>query len=236
MWPFSSAKPGGVAPPPPLPTLPVPPPPPPPRVDDDGDRQYEELDPVGRYLALASRVGRLFGSASRYSAYSSDVGEAFRPVAPRAFVWATYGLAFGYVGTDILYNSFIAEEEKRSVKRAVAHATVFQGLASLLAPFVIIHTAGGGVQKLVKDQKPFVRKWSPTVTGLAIIPLLPSMVDEPIEHAVHTWFHEYWPEDHPSHKIHHHKPVEEEVKDVLHWAQVKVEEEVEMLKKEVGGK
>ena len=32
----------------------------------------------------------------RYVAYSSDVGEAFRPVVPTWLVKSTYGLAFGY--------------------------------------------------------------------------------------------------------------------------------------------
>lgn len=63
---------------------------------------------------------------SRYSAYASDVGEAFRPVVPVSLVNASYAVAFGYVGCDIVYNGYRAKQENRSVERAVAHATVFQ--------------------------------------------------------------------------------------------------------------
>lgn len=45
---------------------------------------------------------------------------------PVSVVNATYGIAFGYVGCDIVYNGYLAQQEKRSVPRAVAHATVFQ--------------------------------------------------------------------------------------------------------------
>jgi hypothetical protein len=36
------------------------------------------------------------GQATRYLAYSSDVGEAFRPVVPPAMVNASYAVAVGY--------------------------------------------------------------------------------------------------------------------------------------------
>ena len=168
---------------------------------------------------------------SRYSAYSSDVGEAFRPIAPPMVVNASYAIAFGYVGLDIAYNGYRASEEKRSVPRALAHASIFQvccrmvafgtpplllssaredltigassrppplmpnqqGLASLLAPYAIIHTQVSVAQSICKRINRFQR-WGPTVAGLALIPLLPSLVDEPIEHAVEWGFDTYWPE------------------------------------------
>ncbi len=36
-----------------------------------------------------------------------------------------------------------------------------------------------------------VRKWTPSILGLALIPFLP-IVDEPVEHFVHEAFHKYW--------------------------------------------
>lgn len=67
---------------------------------------------------------------SRFSAYASDVGEAFRPVVPVRVVNATYAISFGYVGCDIAYRGYQAHKEDRSVSHAVAHATVFQVLTS----------------------------------------------------------------------------------------------------------
>ena len=40
-------------------------------------------------------------AGSRYVAYSSDVGEAARPLVSPTFVRAMYGVAFAYVGYDV---------------------------------------------------------------------------------------------------------------------------------------
>ena len=37
----------------------------------------------------------------RYTAYSSDIGEAFRPVVPQWAVKATYGLAITYIAGEV---------------------------------------------------------------------------------------------------------------------------------------
>ena len=51
---------------------------------------------VGALCVLHFCWRRSAATNIRYVAYSSDVGEAFRPVVPGAVVKATYGLAFGY--------------------------------------------------------------------------------------------------------------------------------------------
>lgn len=149
---------------------------------------------MGRFLAYGMRVSRMLGSYSRYTAYSSDVGEAFRPVVSPIVVKSTYGLAISYIGADILWNAKRASDEKRSVPRAVVHATVFQGLASLFVPFVVIHTAVDVSKRAFKQMNKFHR-WGPTTVGLSIIPLLPSYVDEPIEELLEHGFEKYWPEE-----------------------------------------
>lgn len=86
------------------------------------------------------------------------------------------------MGCDILYNGYRASEEGRDVRRAVAHATVFQGLASLAAPFAIIHTTVSAAGKVAaRTGSKAAMRYGPTVAGLAWIPFLPSLVDEPIE-------------------------------------------------------
>lgn len=61
------------------------------------DLQSGEIDTVetnARYLAYLARYKSLFIASSRYLAYSSDVGEAFRPVTAPLFVNAMYGGKF----------------------------------------------------------------------------------------------------------------------------------------------
>lgn len=51
----------------------------------------DTVETPARYLAYLGRYKTLFIASSRYLAYSSDVGEAFRPVTSNLFVNAMYG-------------------------------------------------------------------------------------------------------------------------------------------------
>lgn len=55
-----------------------------------------------RYLAYSATFARLF----RYLAFTSDVGEALRPVASARLVNASYGVAFGYCVTDVAWEAY----------------------------------------------------------------------------------------------------------------------------------
>ena len=83
----------------------------------------------------------------RLIAYTSDVGESFRPVVPRSIVRLAYGVTWAYVGVDVAYNT--AEEHLRgsspiTVLRTAVHAATFQSIASVLVPSVVIHQVRSG--------------------------------------------------------------------------------------------
>lgn len=157
-----------------------------------------------RYAAFGLRLKQVFAvktaalskaaaANARYIAYSSDVGEAFRPVVPRWAVTATYGVAIAYVAGDVGYTGYVESQRPGgNVARATAHAALFQGAASLVGPAIIIHQAVHVAQGVAKRSGRFVR-WGPTLTGLAIIPFLPVMLDEPCEHAIGFLFDKLWP-------------------------------------------
>ena len=159
-----------------------------------------------RYLGYGARVGRLIGMAvaktstavvkgSRYVAYSSDVGEAFRPVANPRWVRAGYGVAFAYVIGDTGWQANKARYiEGKDVTRTAAHTFAFHSVASIAAPSLIIHTQVHLVQKICQRAGRF-QKWGPVIAGLALIPLLPFAVDAPLEHMVDLAFDKVWPEN-----------------------------------------
>ena len=62
-----------------------------------------------------------------------------------------------------------------------AQTATFQLLASILAPFVVIHTSVDLAKKALKSAPAALARHGPTAIGLACIPLLP-LVDHPIEH------------------------------------------------------
>ena len=171
-------------------------------------------DSEARYLAYAQRITRVFATSSRYLAFSSDVGEAFRPVVPPKVVTFSYALTWGYVFGDIGYSTFNAyklhPDNLAFVKDRASRATTFQLLGSVALPFMVIHTAVKQSTKVFDKYTPnlrFCRAWGPSAVGLALIPLLPSLVDHPVEKAVDYLFDKYNPFDvDPKFlHMHHHK-------------------------------
>lgn len=126
-----------------------------------------------------------------YLAYSSDVGEAFRPIASVMSVNFTYGIAIVYCSGDVLHNGWMEysndPDDKAKIALTMVHSAVFQLLASLLAPFMIIHTAvaqsNGLYFKTPRCTNAFAKTWGSSIIALSIIPFLP-IVDEPIEEAL----------------------------------------------------
>jgi len=162
-------------------------------------------DPRGgeRWLAYLNRYRRLV----RYIAFSSDVGEAFRPIASKWVVNSTYGIAFAYCIGDVLYNGH--KEYKRStppnmsnVYNRASRTAVFHTFGSLLIPAVTIHTVVNGANKLTQKSSPRLKLLVPSAAGLFCIPFLPIFVDEPVEHYTDIFFDRFW-EELPSE--HHHK-------------------------------
>lgn len=167
-----------------------------------------------RYLAYAQRVTRALTASSRYLAFSSDVGEAFRPVVPPKLVTFSYALTWGYVFADIGFSAYNARklhpENTSFLNDRVSRAASFQLLGSVALPFVIIHSGVKYSSKAFDRFMPnyrFVRSWGPSAVGLAIIPLLPALVDHPVEQAVDYAFKKWNPFQLESQflDMHHHK-------------------------------
>jgi len=61
-----------------------------------------------RYAAYASRIRTALLSAQRYVAYTSDIGESFRPVAHPNWVRAAYGVSWAYLVGDVSHEGYKA--------------------------------------------------------------------------------------------------------------------------------
>lgn len=61
-----------------------------------------------RYAAYASRVRTILISAQRYVAYTSDIGESFRPVAHPYLVKGAYGVSWAYLAGDVAHEGYKA--------------------------------------------------------------------------------------------------------------------------------
>lgn len=61
-----------------------------------------------RYAAYATRIRTALLSAQRYVAYTSDIGESFRPVAHPNLVRTAYGISWAYILGDVGHEGYKA--------------------------------------------------------------------------------------------------------------------------------
>ena len=174
-------------------------------------------DSVIRYAAYSNRLRTILLASHRYVAYTSDIGESFRPLAHPYLVKFGYGISWAYILGDVLYASWIAKskaegrftpglkpwdpqpeasavaaseyKEKHGAKlseydwRVVGlKRGLFQSIASMALPAFTIHSTVRYSSYLFKNASaPVLRTYGPVALGLAVVPLLPYIFDEPCE-------------------------------------------------------
>ena len=159
-------------------------------------KTFKTTDSSARYAAYSARAARLF----RYLAFSSDFGEALRPVISPTVVKASYGVAGAYCVADVAWEAHKCKERgyksehglPMTMTQCIVERSTFQALASVAIPFMLIHTSVDMTTKICKRIGKF-QKWGPSIVGLLAIPILPMYLDEPVEKAVETFFHKYGP-------------------------------------------
>ncbi|KAL1936298.1 hypothetical protein VTP01DRAFT_432 [Rhizomucor pusillus] len=149
----------------------------------------DTIDTKARYLAYGARLKTALAASSRYLAYTSDVGEAFRPIVSPLVVKAAYGVSWAYLGLDVGYEGYKAVKagkDEAAVGTMVVKRGIFQALASMAFPMMTIHSVVKySAKSIFKHSK---STWGPTAMGLAVIPFLPYIFDEPVEHLVDKAF------------------------------------------------
>jgi len=172
-------------------------------LDELAAQDAKSTDSDVRYMAYGSRLQTALRASHRYLAYTSDVGEAFRPVVPPLLVSAAYGVSWIYLLGDVSYETYKSHRKGPSALERTAKLTettrlglvaaqraTFQAVASMALPALTIHTIVKQAAKTFKNvPNPRIRAWGPTVTGLAVVPGLPFLFDHPIEHVTDRAFH-----------------------------------------------
>eukprot|EP01111_Echinosteliopsis_oligospora_P006386 TRINITY_DN2049_c0_g1_i1.p1 TRINITY_DN2049_c0_g1~~TRINITY_DN2049_c0_g1_i1.p1 ORF type:complete len:231 (-),score=78.74 TRINITY_DN2049_c0_g1_i1:117-809(-) len=160
----------------------------------EGVTDLKTTETPARYLAYVARIRPLLMAGTRYLAFTSDVGEAFRPVSHINIVRAAYAISWGYVASDIGLESYKEYERggtRQDMAQVAAKRAVFQTLASMALPSLAVHTTVKYAGRYFNRIGRFT-KWGPTIAGLALIPALPYMFDHPIEYALDA----VWPDKH----------------------------------------
>nr|OQO32064.1 hypothetical protein B0A51_00602 [Rachicladosporium sp. CCFEE 5018] len=209
----------------------------------------ESTDSSVRYAAYASRFRTILVSAQRYVAYTSDIGESFRPIVHPNAVRAAYGVSWAYLIGDVSYEGYkaylrnqralhpeLAEgkvegmasavkgtvEDKSSADKVLekpvgqelvsgslgaqsmqgrvvpiedyravmVQRAVFQSIASMGLPAFTIHSIVRYSGRALKNAKNVrIRTWGPIGLGLAAVPALPFLFDQPVESVTEWVFH-----------------------------------------------
>ncbi|KAI7935414.1 hypothetical protein MJO28_016285 [Puccinia striiformis f. sp. tritici] len=161
------------------------------------DGRIDSTDTAARYLGLVARIRPLLIPGTRYLAYTSDIGEAFRPVVNSKVVTGAYGISIAYVLGDVAYEGWKGHLQAQGdpndnlvIGLKVARRAAFQGTASMLFPALTIHSAVRYSKKFIFSNmaNPRIQSIGPTAVGLGIIPFLPTLFDEPVEHFVDKAF------------------------------------------------
>ncbi|KAG7194748.1 uncharacterized protein KQ657_004427 [Scheffersomyces spartinae] len=179
-----------------------------------------------RYAAYARRMQTIMKAAHRYVAYTSDIGELFRPVAHPRVVTAGYAISWAYILGDVGYTMWktnllskglytpgllpwqsspkVADPvQAAEFQKEYGHSIVesdwrlvglkrgiFQSIASMGLPAFTIHSTVRYSSLLFKNSSIApLKSYGPIALGLAVVPLLPYIFDEPVEKAV-DWIFE----------------------------------------------
>lgn len=74
----------------------------------------DTTDTSFRYAAYANRLRTIMISASRYVAYTSDIGESFRPVAHPYLVRGAYAVSWAYLIGDVSNEGYKAYKRNQA--------------------------------------------------------------------------------------------------------------------------
>ncbi|KAL1888836.1 hypothetical protein Sste5346_009314 [Sporothrix stenoceras] len=135
--------------------------------EDKDDNFYDELisgyapestNSNVRYAAYAARLRTILLSAHRYVAYTSDIGESFRPVAHPLLVRSAYGISWAYILGDVSYEGYKAYLHNQHTLHPTHEFTERQkklvGVDNALDPFersTVKVTAAGAKAKSASD-------------------------------------------------------------------------------------
>lgn len=125
----------------------------------------ESTDSNVRYAAYASRLRTILLSAHRYVAYTSDIGESFRPIAHPYLVKGAYGISWAYLIGDVSHEGYKAYLRQQKF----LHPESQPGSPSARATDASL----GG--KSVRGHVPAIEDWRTVVVQRAIFQSLASM-------------------------------------------------------------
>ncbi|KAL3441256.1 mitochondrial 18 KDa protein-domain-containing protein [Aspergillus insuetus] len=131
------------------------------KIVDRDDQFYDDVyspysvdstDTPYRYAGYANRLRTLLLSAHRYVAYTSDIGESFRPVAHPWLVRSAYGISWTYLIGDVAHEGYKAYLRNRRVLAPPCEA--YKDSSDLTHQQIVMGMATGNVAGSLTSSSP----------------------------------------------------------------------------------
>ncbi|KAI9933460.1 hypothetical protein ASPWEDRAFT_43276 [Aspergillus wentii DTO 134E9] len=132
----------------------------------------DSTDTPYRYAAYANRIRTILLSAHRYVAYTSDIGESFRPVAHPHLVRTAYGISWAYLLGDVGHEGYKAYLRNRRVLAPPSES--YKDASNLSEETILKGMATGNLKGPLTSEKGAVAAAADTLTPwpTTSIPLL----------------------------------------------------------------
>ena len=163
------------------------------------DEDVNRTGVVARYLAVLARKSNYVMKLARPTAYASEVGESFRPLASTLFVNTMYGISFGYVGLDVGFKGYHCKQEggnTQQIKYLCMDQLLWHSMASLAFPGLTIHRiVHFSVKKIqpklmLKNKK--LGRFTPLIVGIGSIPFIIKPIDFVTDAIMDNTFRKYF--------------------------------------------
>ncbi|KAJ5108893.1 hypothetical protein N7456_005568 [Penicillium angulare] len=132
--------------------------------DDYAPYSVDSTDTPYRYAAYGSRVRTILLSAHRYVAYTSDIGESFRPVAHPWLIRSAYGVSWAYLLGDVSHEGYKAYLRNR--RALVSPGEAYKDASDVPQTQIIQGMATGNLSRPLNGPKD-LEPWSTTEISLA---------------------------------------------------------------------
>ncbi|KAJ9315844.1 hypothetical protein DTO271D3_3822 [Paecilomyces variotii] len=121
-----------------------------------------------RYAAYANRIRTILLSAHRYVAYTSDIGESFRPVAHPLLVRGAYAISWTYILGDVAHEGYKAYLRNRRVLAPPSEA--YKDATDLNLPHVMRGMATGNISGSLTSSSSSVDQSRPNEGDADLVP------------------------------------------------------------------
>ncbi len=136
----------------------------------------ESTDTNLRYAAYATRIRTLLLSAHRYVAYTSDIGESFRPIAHPYLIKGAYGVSWAYLAGDVAHEGYKAYLRNQRVLHPDGHAGSEKlAVAQPEGTSMGVGNAGAGTGQLGAARVPALEDYRTVMVQRALFQGLASM-------------------------------------------------------------